>query len=270
MENEGPTSAPDSLRKRITGLGLTQGTVKGALFTAATRLMMFVVVPVLILTIFLSWAQGHQGSGPLIPGLEEMRTMVLIFGLVLVVVSFVWGYYPRSSKARLYSGVIGCGVLIVYGYAVLLTGGLSNVLEAMGWVLPPLVAFGIVCYLAVRCAFKFDRDYLYFRTVQIRTGQEVSIFKPALGRGEFDRRLGNPSAAASTAGALVYRPLVRWALIFLLLLFLLSVIGFGKTASEATYLNVLGNICAVILLMNYRARPRPRTQQITKLLILCR
>lgn len=249
MENEGPTGAPDSVRRRITGLGLTQGTVKGALFTAVIRLMMFVVVPALILTVFLSWAQDHQRSGLLIPGLEEMRTMVLIFGLALVVISFVWGYYLRSSKARLYSGVIGCGVLIIYGYAVLLTGGFSNVLGAMGWVLPPLVAFGIVCYLAVRSAFKFDRDYLYFRSVQIKTRQEASILKPALGRGEFDRRLGNPSAAASTAGALIYRPLVRWALIFLLLLFLLSVVGFGKTASEVIYLDVVSNICAVILLM---------------------
>ncbi len=244
MEDTGISGVPSSLRKRFTDLGLARGTVTDALITAIVRAMLFIVVPVLLI-VLLSGGKSDQ----VVSGLQEVRTNVLIFGAALVVISFAWAYHLRSTKARLMFGLIGAGLLIVYGYAVFLTGGFNNAMAGLGWLLPGYLLFGVVAYLAVGSALKFVRDYQFFRKAKIKAEKGEVIYKPKLGLGEFDWRLGSISSAASLAYKTIRQPVVRWSIIIILLTWLLSLTGFGSDPAESGYLNILSNMVGVILLV---------------------
>jgi MFS family permease len=244
MENNGPPVTPSSLKKRVTDLGLARGTVTDALITAAVRGVLFIVVPLLLIFLLLSGPNKEQ----VISGWQEVRTNVLIFGAILVVISFAWAYHLRSTKARLIFGLIGAGLLVVYGFAVFLTGGFNDAISGLGWKLPGYLLFGVVCYIALGSALKFIRDYQFFRKLRTRSKEEVA-YKPKLGLGEFDWRLGSISSAASLANKVVRRTIVRWSIILILLTFLLSLTGFGSNPAESGYLDILSNMAAIVLLM---------------------
>jgi hypothetical protein len=244
MENNGPPVTPSYLKKRVTDLGLARGTVTDALITAAVRGVLFIVVPLLLIFLLLSGPNKEQ----VISGWQEVRTNVLIFGAILVVISFAWAYHLRSTKARLMFGLIGAGFLVVYGFAVFLTGGFNDAISGLGWKLPADLLFGVVCYIALGSALKFIRDYQFFRKLRTRSKEEVA-YKPKLGLGEFDWRLGSISSAASLANKVVRRTIVRWSIILILLTFLLSLTGFGSNPAESGYLDILSNMAAIVLLM---------------------
>ncbi len=246
MEDGGISSVPSSLRKRFRDLGLARGTVTDALITAIVRAVLFIVVPVLLIALLLSGANTDQT----ISGLQEVRTNVLIFGSALVVISFAWAYHLRSTKARLLFGLIGAGLLVVYGFAVFLTGGFNKAMDGLGWTLPGVMLFGIACYFALGSALKFVRDYQFFRKALIRSEQKEVVFKPTLGWGEFDLRLGSISSASSVAYIFIRRVVVRFSVIILLIAWLLSFTGFGSNPAESGYLNILVNMVGIILLVS--------------------
>jgi hypothetical protein len=240
---DGPTDVPASLKKRISDIGLARGTATDAAVTAAVKAVQFIVVPSILIALLSIGATNDQ----LISGSKEMQTNVLIFGSALVAISFAWAYHLRSSKARLWFGLIGAGLIVVYGYSIFMAGGFSRAMSGLGWTLHGDLAFGIVCYLAVRSALKFMRDYEFFRKVPVP--KEAATYRPRLGWGEFDPRLGSLSSAASTANKVIWGIVVRWSIIILLLMWTLAFFGLAAKDTGAGFLSVLADIVGAILLL---------------------
>jgi hypothetical protein len=245
MGGDGPADVPTTLRRRISDIGLARGTVSDAAITAAVKAVQFVVVPLILIALLSVGARNDL----VISGSEEMRTNVLIFGAALVAISFGWAYHLRSSKARLLFGLIGAGLLAIYGYSLFLTGGFSRAMSGLGWTLHGDLAFGIVCYLALRSALRFVRDYEFFQKALPVSEKKGVDLKPRLGWGEFDHRLGSYSSAASTANKVIWGIVVRWSIIILLFMWILAFLGLAAKDTGAGFLNVLADIVGAILLL---------------------
>lgn len=225
-------------------IGLAQGTFTDAMITAAIKAVLFIIVPLLLIVLLSAIASNEVVTS----GLAEVRTNVLIFGAALVAISFAWAYHLRSTKARLFFGLVGAVLIVVYGYSIFLSGGFSRAMSGFGWTLHGELAFGIVCYLALRSALRFVRDYEFFRKAPARPG-ETAIFKPRLIRGEFDRRLGSLSSAASNANRVIWAIVVRWSILILLFMWLLAFFGFASKNTGSGYLGILTDIVTAILLL---------------------
>ncbi|MBI0583442.1 MAG: hypothetical protein ISF22_04360 [Methanomassiliicoccus sp.] len=245
MEGNAPTDVPSSLRKKLDDIGLARGTFTDALITAAVKALLFIVLPILLIGLLTLAGTNDQVSS----GAQEMRTNVLVFGSMLVAISFAWAYHLRSSKARLFLGLVGAVVLVIYGYSVFMTGGFSRAMSGLGWTVHGDLAFGIVCYLALRSALRFVRDYDFFRKALMKSEKEVAPFTPRLGWGEFDRRLGSFSSAASTANRVIWGIVVRWSVLIMLFMWMLAFLGFASKDTGAGFLSVLSTIVGAILLM---------------------
>jgi hypothetical protein len=245
MELNDLRSIPASLRRRIADLGLAKGTVMDAVMVAAVRAILFIVIPYLIISLLLIGSKTDQ----VISGLEEVRNNAVLAGAVLVVISFAWAYHLRITKARLLFGLIGAGLMAVYGYALFLTGGFSQAMEGLNWALPDVGMFGVVCFIALGSAFKFIRDYEFFRAALLKAKKDEPQLKPKLGMGEFDLRLGSASSAASTANKIIGRLIVRLALAFLFFIWVMSLLGLNSTPDGAGYLDILVNMLGVGLLL---------------------
>ncbi len=66
--------------------------------------------------------QGQDGPQRVADLLREMQTVVLIFGIVLTVLGFFKGAYPKGSYSRFLFGITASVLVIVYVYSLLLNG----------------------------------------------------------------------------------------------------------------------------------------------------
>ena len=233
------------LRRTIAGLGLAQGTASDALKVAAVKAVLFIGAPAAITTLLLAGAKGDQT----ISGLEEVRTNAIVLGALIVAVSFAWAYHLRVTKARMFFGLLGAGVLVIYGYGTFLTGGFDQAMAGFGWTLPGIELFGLTCYLALVSALKFVRDYEFFRRALMGPEGSRPVRKPKIGAGEFDLHLGSLSAAASSANKFIRQVVVRWSLILLLFAWLLSLIGIDSSSTGQGFINIVVNMVGIILLL---------------------
>jgi hypothetical protein len=234
-----------SFRGRMNGLGLAQGTVTDALIVAMVRAIMFILFPTLLVSLFLLGA----GTEQVITGLEEVRHNAVIAGAAVVLISFAWAYHLQTTKARLMFGLTGAVLIVVYGYAVFLTGGFDQAMDGYNWAIPGLLMFGVACYYAMGSAFRFIRDYEFFRKAFQRAKGNAEVKKLTPGMGEFALWLGSNSSAASVAGKFIGKVIIRWSLILLLITWILSLLGLDLTAEGSSYLQILNNMVGIILLL---------------------
>ncbi|MDW5562799.1 MAG: hypothetical protein SA339_06190 [Methanomassiliicoccus sp.] len=237
------TTAP--IRRRLTRLGLAQGTVSDAVTVAGVKAVIFIVVPFVLTTLLLLGAEGDQT----ISGLEEVRTNAILFGVPVVIISFAWAYHLRITKARMLFGLIGAAFLVIYSYGIFLTGGFSRAMTGFGWVLPAIQLFGLSCYLALGSATRFVRDYQFFRTALARSTSSAPDYRPKLGAGEFDLRLGSYAAAASSTNRFIGQVVVRWSFVLLAFAWLFSLLGFDSTGNGAAFIDIITNMVGLILLL---------------------
>jgi hypothetical protein len=242
-----------SLGQSIGSAGLARGTITNAIITFITRLIFFVLLPVWILGAFISIAQTdlNPSASLFIAACTQLQTYLMIFGIPIAIVAGLWAYHLRYSKARLFFGLLGSLLLVLYGAALLLTAPMYDVLTALGWLFPVWIAFGIVCYRAVRNSMLFIRDYSFFkeRARKAAKTKEDVPFKPKLGRGEFTTKIGTVSLGASNAEKYIRSTITVIPFWLTLIIFILSVFGFGDTDSSERFLNVLLAMGGLFLLL---------------------
>ncbi len=243
----------ESVNKGITSAGLARGTITNAIITGITRLLFFVIIPAWLLGIFISIAETDtSSSAPLfISAATQLRTYVIAAGIPIAIVAGLWEYHLRYTKARLFFGILGSALLVVYGALLLLTQPIKDVQTALGWIFPVWIAFGVVGYRALRNSFRFLRDYSFFkeRARKAARSKEEKPFKPTLGRGEFTLRLGTVSLGASTAEKFIKGTVTRFPFWLTLIILILSIAGFGDTKSSMDFLRFLAAIGALFLLV---------------------
>ncbi|MDD1746935.1 MAG: hypothetical protein LUQ16_04145 [Methanomassiliicoccales archaeon] len=240
-----------SINEGIKGAGLARGTITGAIITAITRLLFFVILPVGILNVFISVAQTDLSpSAPLfIAAATELQNYMTIFGVPIAIVAGLWEYHLRYTKARLFFGLLGSVLLVLYGAALLLTSPMRDVQSALGWLFPVWIAFGIVCYRATRNSLRFLRDYSYFKERAKKAAKDAAPFKPQLGRGEFTTKIGTVSLGASNAEKFIRTTITVLPFWLTLIVFILSVFGFGDTDPSEKFLQVLVSMGGLFLLL---------------------
>jgi len=242
-----------SLNEGIKGSGLARGTITGAIITAITRLLYFVIVPVGILNIFISIAQTDLSpSAPLfIAAATELQNYMMILGVPIAIVAGLWEYHLRYTKARLFFGLLGSVLLVLYGAALLLTTPMEDIQNALGWLFPVWIAFGIICYRATRNSLRFIRDYSYFkeRGKKAAMTKDAPPLKPRLGRGEFTTKIGTVSLGASNAEKFIRTTITVLPFWLTLIVFILSIFGFGDTESSEKFLRVLVSMGALFIIL---------------------
>jgi len=240
-----------SLNQGIKGAGLARGTIVGAIITAITRLLFFVIVPVGALNVFISIAQTDlsPSASLFIAAATELQNYMMIFGVPLAIVAGLWEYHLRYTKARLFFGLLGSVLLVLYGAALLLTSPMEDAQNALGLLLPVWIAFGVVCYRATRNSLRFLRDYSFFKERGKKAAKDESPFKPQLGRGEFTTKIGTISLGASNAEKFIRTTITVLPFWLILIVFILSVFGFGDTESSERFLRVLVSMGALFLLL---------------------
>jgi len=244
-----------TIRKDIKESGLAKGTLSSAIITFITRLLFFVIVPVIFINLFITAAQGNSSpdAPAFIAAMQQLRLIVITFGVILSIFAGLWAYHLRHSRARLYFGIIGSVLLAVYAFMVLLTGSFSDAMAALGWQhFPTWIAFGIVAYRATRNGLMFIRDYEFFSErakKKLAKDEKIAPYKPALGRGEFTFKIGSNASAASSAEKYIKGTITRFPFILLLIIFFLLVIGFGTTDVENQVLDVLAVMGALFLIL---------------------
>ncbi|HUL40277.1 MAG TPA: cell envelope integrity protein TolA [Methanomassiliicoccales archaeon] len=242
-----------SVNEGISSTGLARGTITNAIITGFTRLLFFVVIPAFLLGAFIAVAQLL--SDPTVPlfisAATTLRTYVIAFGIPIAIVAGLWEYHLRYTKARLFFGILGSALLVVYAAVLLLTQPMKDVQTALGWIIPVWVAFGVVCYRATRNSFRFVRDYSFFKERARRAAQpkDEPPYKPKLGRGEFTTKIGTVSLGASSAEKFVRSTITRFPFLIVLIVLLLSIFGFGDTSSTLKFLQFLEAIGAIFLLV---------------------
>ncbi len=234
----------DSVGRSIESSGLARGTITNAVITGFTRLLFFVLIPAWIMGSFIAIAQNDLSpSAPLfIEAATQIRTYMVAFGIPIALVAGLWAYHLRYSKARMYFGLLGSALLVVYGAAILLTPAMQDALSVLGWIFPVWIAFGLVCYRATRIALHFIRDYEFFQERAKKAAdkeEKKTPFKPHLGRGEFSLKLGNISLGAQNAERFIKNTVTRFPFFLLIIVFFLSVFGFGDTPTTDRFLYVL-------------------------------
>ena len=243
-----------SVRGAIVSSGLARGTLTNAIITGITRLLFFVVIPVLIMNVLISLA--HNDLSPQAPlfaaGAEQIRTYMILIGIPLSIVAGLWSYHLRHTKARLYFGLLASVLLAAYGAALLLTPAFDDILTALGWRFPPLLVFAIICYRALRNALRFIRDYYFFsERAKKREAAEgkVPAIKPELGLGEFTPKIGNKSSAASKGEKFIKSTVTFLPFWLIFVIWFISLLGFGHTVNQDKFLDVLTAMAALFLIV---------------------
>jgi hypothetical protein len=242
-----------SLNQGVKSTGLARGTIMNAVITGITRLLFFVILPAGILSVFISVAQTDLSpSAPLfISAATELQNYIMIIGVPIAIVAGLWEYHLRYTKARLFFGLLGSALLVVYGAALLLTTPMKDAQTALGWIFPIWIAFGLVCYKATRNSLRFLRDYSFFkeRAKKAAKSKDEAPFKPKLGRGEFTTKIGTVSLGASNAEKFIKSTITVLPFWLTLIVFILSVFGFGDTENSDKFLRVLVAMGGLFLLL---------------------
>ncbi len=96
--------------------------------TAAVHALKYLAVPYILFAIGLMVLAGQDGPQRVADLLTEMQTLVLIFGIVLTVLGFFKGAYPKGSYSRFLFGITASVLVIVYVFSLLLNGRTEDVI----------------------------------------------------------------------------------------------------------------------------------------------
>jgi len=96
--------------------------------TATVHALKYLAVPYILFTVGLMVLSGQDGPQRVADLLTEMQTLVLIFGIVLTVLGFFKGAYPKGSYSRFLFGITASVLVIVYVFSLLLGGRTEDVI----------------------------------------------------------------------------------------------------------------------------------------------
>lgn len=104
---------------------------KGAL-SAVGAFIKFLFVPYLLVTIVDRMTSGEDDAwvGTVNSLATDMLQVVIIFGLVLTVLSFLKGFYPKGSYSRMIFSVVCAVVVLVFGYSLMLGGDVQSFFDS--------------------------------------------------------------------------------------------------------------------------------------------
>jgi hypothetical protein len=205
-------------------------------------------VCIYLLALLASGSQGGSAAAAFTSALYQLEFLLLMVGSAASVVGGMAAYHLRRTEARFYLGMLYVAILVVYAAAFFLSGPLSAALGALGWNYPVLLPFAVALFVITAIAFRFYREYRYFRRSKDAQGEGVK-WKPALGWGEFDLRVGETASGLASAERYIMRNLLRTQLLFVALVGFLYICGFDNGGIEGRFLGVMLEIAALFVLV---------------------
>lgn len=233
-------------------LGFKQGLAEEALITALLRFIIFVFLPLLAIEILTGMmAQSANPDKELIVFyLGQLTVFPFAFGIPLTVVAFLSEYHLRQTKARLWLGILGVFITVLYGAAFLTAAPTRDLLSLMGWMLDWPEALGVVIFAGAANCLRYYRDFIVFSRMaaQAKGEARTSDFIPEPGVQEFDLRTGDRAKGARAAMRTIGRVTLPLTGSLLGLTFLFSFLGIGRNLVAGTVLHILDQMCDVVLI----------------------
>ncbi|MHC1709717.1 MAG: hypothetical protein AB9819_04860 [Methanomassiliicoccales archaeon] len=96
--------------------------------TAVVHALKYLAIPYILFAVGLMTLANQDGPQRVADLLTEMQTLVLIFGIVLTLLGFLKGAYPKGSYSRFLFGITAAVLVIVYVFSLLLDGRTENVI----------------------------------------------------------------------------------------------------------------------------------------------
>jgi len=146
----------------------------GALLDA----MKYLVVPLSIVFTLASVLERAEGPEVFRTLLQEMQFLVLVFGIVITVLGFFRGAYPKGSYSRLTFGMTVAVLAIVYALSLLLGGRLEDALARERFDLDLDLLFVLYFILAVFTIFMQLGEFVdHRRPWMVETGMSAPAEK---------------------------------------------------------------------------------------------
>lgn len=143
---------------------------------AIIGLIKYVAVPSLIFFILPIMLKGMGEASVWSPILQEMGTLTLIFAPLLVLFSFLHGFYPSGSYSRVVFAIICVALLAAYGFSLLLDGRVQSAFHDQGIDINVMLLFYFLLIslaLALMCIigelFDGRRDFQRLSAVRLGT-----------------------------------------------------------------------------------------------------
>ena len=118
----------------MSDLSLRYGNLSKGLYGSAKAIAQFIILPI-VLIIVASALLERNGSQSML-NLEQtilgMRTVFIVFGTVLGIISFFCRFYPAGSVSRLLFGEVRAVIVIGLGFELLLDAGLHDAVKQFG------------------------------------------------------------------------------------------------------------------------------------------
>lgn len=121
---------------------------KGAV-SAIVHGLKYLVLPLLLVISGLFAVARAEGAQEFEGLLQELQTLVLIFGLIMIVLGFMKGAYPKGSVPRFTIGLTIAVLAIVYVYSLLLGGRLQTAISDEDFELDLYLLFALYFVIAV-------------------------------------------------------------------------------------------------------------------------
>jgi hypothetical protein len=99
---------------------------KGAI-SAVVHALKYLVLPLAMVMVWLAVLSRAEGPQTIRPLLQDMQFLVIVFGIVLTVLGFFRGAYPKGSYSRLTFALTIAVLAIVYAFSLLLGGRVQEV-----------------------------------------------------------------------------------------------------------------------------------------------
>lgn len=97
--------------------------------TATVHALKYLALPYILFAVGLIVLAGQDGPQRVADLLMEMQTLVLIFGIILTVLGFFKGAFPKGSYSRFLFGITASVLVIVFVFSLLLDGRTENVIS---------------------------------------------------------------------------------------------------------------------------------------------
>jgi len=242
------------MNRNMEQMGFKQGLAEDALLTALSRFIIFVFVPLVAIE-YLTGMVAHSSDPDrylVVFYLGQLSYLPLVFGIPLTIVSFLWDYHLRQTKARLVLGVINVFILLLYAAVFLTCAPTRDILSMMGWMLDWPETLGVIAFLGLLNCLRYYRDYVIFSGMAAKAAGAAAPppMVPRPGRQEFDLRTGDMARGVKGAMRSITRTTLPLAGSILALTFLLSFIGIGRDLMDGTILDILDEMCGVVLLFS--------------------
>jgi hypothetical protein len=243
--------AKGKIMQKAASAEVGKGSIGSGIVAFATRIVLFVILPSLVIELLCSVARRSSSGGApaFASALQQLPPELAAVGIPLAILAGIWGYHLRRTPARLFFGLLMAFVLALYSAVLFLSGPFGAAVDALGWFFPPALAFGVGAYMSARVALRSFREYHLFGGSGAATGDAKERHRPALGWGEFDLRAGSIAPGAAEAMRCIAKTINAPVLALLFFMGLLSALTFGQTDAETFFLQVLAGMAGIFLLV---------------------